>query len=93
MDEEQPRRIVRSDVRVPGSENKLAFVLDNVFSEEECKELIDLAEKKGFDKALLNVGNGQEILAEDVRKSDRCIIDSDELKENFFSRIKPYLPE
>jgi len=44
--------IQRREIQLPEcAEHKLAFVLDGVLSEEECKGLIKEAEKKGFRKA------------------------------------------
>ena len=55
-------KIVRSDLKVPGGNQKLAFLLDIVFSKEECEELIQISEEKGYEKALLNFGGGKQIL-------------------------------
>ncbi|KAI9347011.1 hypothetical protein BDR26DRAFT_953449 [Obelidium mucronatum] len=45
--------------------NRIAFTLNNVLSPTECDNLIVAAELIGFEKALLNVGNGRQVLAED----------------------------
>ena len=82
--------IVRTDLIIPGSENKLCFILDNVFTVAECQEWIRISEEKGYEKEL--VGR-KEILSEDTRKSDRCIIDSYELAESIFQRVTIFLPE
>jgi len=82
----------KREIQLPNVQNKLAFVLDGVLSEEECKALIDEAEEKGFEQALLNIGVG-ETLATDFRSSQRCIIDSFEKADFIWSRIKQCLPE
>ena len=69
--------------------NGLAFVLDNVFSPKECSTIIEWTESFGYVKASL--GNGR--VVEQVRKSDRCIIDSDELSQVLFNRIEKFLPK
>merc|ERR1712137_378290 len=69
---------------------KVAFVLDHVFSRQECELLIDWSESFGYDKAAL--GHGTRV-AEHVRKSDRCIIDSQLLADVIFHRVQPFLPK
>ena len=51
--------------------DKLAFVLDNVLTEDECKALIEETEEKGYEAALLNVGNGRQVLDTTNRNSKR----------------------
>ena len=41
-------KIVRSDLKVPGGNQKLAFLLDIVFSKEECEELGKGVRKSAF---------------------------------------------
>jgi hypothetical protein len=58
-------------VPLPGSkkmtENKYALTIDHVMTESECKELIELTEKKGYEPALVNVGGGKQVLMTDAR--------------------------
>ena len=86
--------LVKFPVTLPNAEDagKLAFILANVFTKEECQEWIDLTEQRGYEQALLNTGYGQ-VLMTDVRNNDRCIIDDVGMAEKLFKRIKPYLPE
>lgn len=52
--------IVRKDLKLPKDfDKKLAFVLYNVFTEEECKEYIRKTEEMGYELALVNVGGGR----------------------------------
>ena len=85
--------IIKTNIEIPKAASKLCFILDNVFTKEECDEWIRISEEKGYEKALLNVGMGREIEAEDTRKSDRCIIDSFELANKIYERVTKYLPE
>lgn len=86
--------VTREDVSLPKDQkDRLAFVLHNVLSPEECKELIKETEEKGYEQALLNVGGGHQILMTDVRNSDRCIIDSTEMADKIWQRIKSHIPE
>ena len=85
-------RITKKTLHPPGAEDALAFVLDNVFTQEECQEWIVMTEERGYKKALVNVGGGRELYLPDVRNSDRCIIDSVPMVTKLFDRIKPFLP-
>ena len=40
---------------------QLAFVLDNVFTPEECKLMIQETEALGYSPALINVGGGKQM--------------------------------
>jgi hypothetical protein len=51
-----------------------AVVVEDLLSAEECSRLIELADDKGFEAALINVGFGKQVHDPDARKSDRCII-------------------
>ncbi|EGC28644.1 hypothetical protein DICPUDRAFT_159898 [Dictyostelium purpureum] len=70
----------------------IAFVIKDVFSSEECDEWINITEEKGYEKALLNIGGGEQILAPEVRNNDRCIIDSEEMADKIYQRVKHLLP-
>ncbi|KAM9942967.1 hypothetical protein ACTFIT_006362 [Dictyostelium discoideum] len=73
--------------------NKLfAITIDDVFTEEECKEWIDLTEKTGYEPALVNIGYGQQQLMTDIRNNDRCIIDSVEMADKIYQRVKKFIP-
>ena len=85
--------ITQTHLNIPWCADKLAFVLDNVYTEEECNNLIELTEKTGYETALVNVGGGRQIMMTDVRNSERCIIDSEELAGELFKRIEKYLPQ
>ena len=76
----------------PADANKLAFILLNVFSKEECERWIELSEKRGYEQALVNTGFGQ-VLMTDFRNNDRCVIDDFDMAKSLFERIKLYLPQ
>lgn len=79
------------------SENKgrVAFVVDNVLSPDECKQLLSLAEAsvpvEGDDSpwkpALISVGVGLEASAPGYRESDRIIWDQQVIAERIGGRI------
>src|ERR1700722_4465880 len=85
--------IEKHDVPLPNREDtgKLAFVLLNVFTPEECQEWIQMSEERGYAAALLNYG-AEQVLVTDVRNNDRCMIDDAPMAQKLFERIKSYLP-
>jgi len=92
---EDVKAIVKRDISLPNpcDENKNAFVLDNVFTEEECNQWIQEAEKRGFTVAEVNVGGGRQKLMTDYRNSQRCIWDSTERANDIWHRIEPFMPK
>eukprot|EP00296_Roombia_truncata_P008157 JP446633.1.p1 GENE.JP446633.1~~JP446633.1.p1 ORF type:complete len:221 (-),score=47.43 JP446633.1:299-919(-) len=74
------------------SKDVLAFTIDNVFSKEECEEMMKLTEEIGYEPALVNIGGGRQMLMNDVRNNMRCIVDSQERAEEIWKRIKPFVP-
>ncbi|KAJ3099932.1 hypothetical protein HDU97_002664 [Phlyctochytrium planicorne] len=73
--------------------NIYAVILDNVFTADECRTLIERSESgPGYEAALLNIGNGKQVLATSIRNSQRRIIDDFDLAGTFWSRIQSYVP-
>lgn len=71
---------------------KLAFLLYNVFSREECEDLIKLSEDCGYAEALVNIGGGREMLIKGFRDSSRALIDDSEFVQRLLERISRHLP-
>jgi prolyl 4-hydroxylase len=61
--------------------------IDNVFTVEECKNLINKAEQTGFTKALFN-----ESINTEIRKSSRIIITDNKLANDLYERINDHIP-
>lgn len=90
---DHPNGIIKEDLKLPKCfSSRLAFMLYNVLSKEECDALIKHTKKMGYEEALVNVGFGRQKKMTDVRNSERCIWDTFEESGNIFNRIKPYLP-
>jgi hypothetical protein len=87
-------KIEKIDVKLPNEKDsgKLAFILLNVFTKEECLEWIELTEKRGYGEALVNVGLC-EVSMPDFRNNERCIIDDFAMAKMLFERIRSYLPK
>ncbi|XP_041367113.1 probable prolyl 4-hydroxylase 8 [Gigantopelta aegis] len=81
--------IEKHDMNIP---NKLAFILHNVFTKEECEAFIKKTEEMGYEQALLNVGGGRQTLRTDIRNSSRCIWDSQEQVDIIWKKIQPFVP-
>jgi len=77
-----------------GLDRKVAFVIENAFSEAECAEMIEWTEKNlNYSPALLNIGYGRQILDTDARNHERAIYDSHEMVDYMFERVKEFLPK
>ena len=66
---------------------------ENVFSGEECQQIIEAAEARGFEQALVNMGNGNQTLISNYRKSQRIMTDDPKLADSIFNRIRHVLPQ
>jgi 2OG-Fe(II) oxygenase superfamily len=65
---------------------------NNVLSPHECQQIIAIAEDKGFQRASLYTDHAGQEHFSDIRKSDRCIIDSQEFVDALWHRIHMCLP-
>ena len=72
---------------------KFCMVLNNVLTKEECQQLIDCSEHKGYQPALVNIGRGKQKFMPDIRNNDRCIYDDPALMEQIWQRILKALSE
>ena len=73
-----------------------AVVLDNVLSKEECDNLVLAAEQHANNQwkpALLNIGQGRQMLATEVRQCGRIIWDSREMVGKIWDRVASHVPE
>jgi len=64
-----------------------AVLLHNVLPEQECQDLIDRTETMGYEAALVNVGGGRQVAMNDIRNSDRIIVDDPDYVERIYQRI------
>jgi len=81
------------DKGIVADNKKIVFTIDNILSAEECKNLIEQTEEKGYESALVNIGFGRQKFMPDVRKSDRCIVDDENMGQMFWERIKDHIPK
>ncbi|KAF9889273.1 hypothetical protein FE257_007586 [Aspergillus nanangensis] len=86
---------------IPAYKDHFAAIIDNLLTPSECTQLLHLAEQSGpngdstnthpWDRALLNIGNGQQIQALDARNCGRIIWDSPALADRLLNRLQPFL--
>lgn len=68
-----------------------AVVIDNVLSPDECALLIKAAEStstKGWERAMINIGGGEQMLITDERNCGRIIWDSRDVVGKVWKRIE-----
>lgn len=79
-----------------------AIVLENVLSRDECRALVQLAERSvmrgaentvAWERAMVNVGGGMQVMAEDTRKCGRIIMDNQEIVDRLWLRVQDHIPE
>jgi len=66
-----------------------AFTLQ-VFTSDECADLIRVSEEKGYGPATLSTSRN---VVDEIRNHDRVIIENPELAEKLWKKIEPLLPE
>jgi hypothetical protein len=79
----------------PNNEALFARVVNEILSASSCDSIINKAELKGFELALLNQGSGLQengIALTKCRSSERCIIDDKALAKEMWPIIQQYLP-
>eukprot|EP00164_Ancoracysta_twista_P000283 GFYU01000399.1.p1 GENE.GFYU01000399.1~~GFYU01000399.1.p1 ORF type:complete len:248 (+),score=105.86 GFYU01000399.1:72-815(+) len=85
--------VVRTDVKLPEHcGEKIAYTLDGLFTEEECKALIQLSEANGYEQAMVNVDGDKQRFIPEVRNNYRTMINDPVVAEMIYDRIKSNLP-
>lgn len=74
--------------------SKFILGLKNVFSAQECLDLIYRSEEEVYEAALVNFG-GENVYVVDktARDSDRVMLDDPEFADEIFKRVRPWLPQ
>ena len=73
--------------------NKFAIILDNVFTKEECDNLIKLSEENPENYEMAKVSyDDEQILDTSYRNNKRWLNFDKKLAETFFKKIKSYIP-
>jgi hypothetical protein len=80
---------------LPGYQNLYAVIIDAVLSPMECEQLLQAAEAttdKAWERAMVNVGMGQQKFIPDLRNCGRIIWDSEDVVDRIWSRLE-HVPE
>lgn len=88
-------RIDFEAANLPMYKGLYAVILDNVLTPEECTTLTAAAEAsapKGWERAMVNIGGGQQAMYTDTRNCGRIIWDSRDVVSRIWRRIE-HLPE
>lgn len=92
-----PIQVTRLDFpayNLPEYERRTAFVIDNLFTPDDCKQLLAAAESKGeWVAAKLNAGGNREYSDTSYRNSGRILHDDEELAETILAKLRPYLKD
>jgi len=75
------------------SKDRWVYVVKNVLTKDECNDLIKITENIGYEDALVNIGGGRQQKLTDIRNHKRTMIDSFDLAEHLYQRIKGFIPE
>lgn len=67
------------------AQSKVCFVIRQLFTQQECQTLLPDDVKESFQKAITNYPTS-------YRNNDRLVMDKNELAEQLFDKVKPYLP-
>lgn len=81
---------------LPEYDGLWAVVLDGVISEQECDQLVAAAEATTdakWERAMVNIGGGMQMLYEDTRNCGRIIWDNPDLVAKVWDRIEGAVPE
>lgn len=71
---------------------KWAVVIRDVYTKEECADLVKMAEDLGFEDALVNIGYGEQKKMELIRNNKRVMIDTFEFADHLYQRVKDFIP-
>eukprot|EP00178_Gracilaria_changii_P015700 TRINITY_DN44028_c0_g1_i1.p1 TRINITY_DN44028_c0_g1~~TRINITY_DN44028_c0_g1_i1.p1 ORF type:complete len:243 (+),score=36.78 TRINITY_DN44028_c0_g1_i1:28-756(+) len=83
-----------NEIQLPqNAQGKKAFIIDNLFTPEECEKLIQLSEAKGFEKALVNQHDHQQDEIPLIRNNYRTMMDDPQTASLIYERVKSFIPE
>eukprot|EP01083_Nonionella_stella_P193586 714812_1 len=74
-------------------DNRWAVLIRNVFSKEECNDLIKFTESQGYEEALVNIGYGRQKKMPEFRNCKRMMIDNWDMVNCLWSRVQQFIPK
>jgi hypothetical protein len=80
---------------IPAYEDYFAAIIDNFMTEEECNQLLHLVKSShpSWDRAMVNTGNGTQIMSVDTRNCGRIIWNTPDIAQRLLGRLTPFLRE
>lgn len=91
---------------IPEYKDHFAAVIENFMTEDECKQLLCIAEDSTrtqlpdstlsapvWERAMINAGNGKQVMSIDTRSSGRIILDSADIARRILDRLMPFMRE
>ncbi|DBA70967.1 TPA: hypothetical protein ACH3X2_011407 [Trebouxia sp. C0005] len=72
--------------------DKFILGLKNVFSEQECQDLINRSEQHTYEAALVNLEEGY-VVDKTVRDSGRVMLDDHSFAAEIYGRVRSWLPQ
>eukprot|EP00943_MAST-04B_sp_MAST-4B-sp1_P000730 g730.t1 len=84
---QRQEKITTERIVLPWNKSKIAFKVRNVLTSEECQTLIKASESgDGYERALVNIGGGRQIMDTDYRDSYRVMIDHPKLSKAIYDK-------
>ncbi|AYV86590.1 MAG: hypothetical protein Sylvanvirus4_4 [Sylvanvirus sp.] len=74
----------------PEKKDAYAMIIDHLFTEQECQDMIERTEVIGYEEALVGA---QQLRVESQRNNYRVILDNQDLAAEIYRRVHPYLPK
>lgn len=66
------------------------FVMEDFLSAAECEDLINKADKIGFEEAKVQVGEGKQSMMKNVRNNERILYPDPQLAADLWERVRPF---
>ncbi|KAG9016247.1 hypothetical protein FRB90_003639 [Tulasnella sp. 427] len=82
-------------IGLPENDGKVAFIIDNALTQEDCQKLLKAAEDSApWVPAAVHGGPGDQTgtVLEDYRRSSRILLDDFDLADFILSKLKPHMP-
>ncbi len=67
------------------------YVIEDFLSQEECSNLIAIAENIGFEEAKVQVGENKQSMLKSVRNNERILYKDQELADRLWQRAQPWI--
>jgi prolyl 4-hydroxylase len=71
--------------------SRFKHIVENFFTQEECKGFIEFSEKQGYNESLIRTQGG-EVMNKEIRDNDRVIWDNIQFAEQLWELVKDMMP-